>query len=261
MPMPPPTRSGRGTSRRKPFPSGPRTPSSSPRSSAQRALVPGPIGSIKTPSSPGGARQRLIGRGRRRPGASSMKNWPGRPGSPPPRRTRSSVYGPTGSTPATLSGARLAGTDALLQGEGGLGPGVTDRVHGRGGAREGRDARDARDERGFADQVAGGAGIGSVRCVHDEIAAAPPHEVDDCAALLDRLDLEAGGGERARGAVGRDEREAEPGQRGRDRDEGRLVVVANGEERRTRGGQRPAGRALCLGERGRQVGGARPHLA
>jgi hypothetical protein len=38
------------------------------------ARVPGPIGSIRNASSPGGARQRLIGRGSSRPGASSMKN-------------------------------------------------------------------------------------------------------------------------------------------------------------------------------------------
>jgi len=42
-------------------------------------------------SSCGGTRQRLIGRGSRRPGASSMKNCPGSPGSRPPRATRSSV--------------------------------------------------------------------------------------------------------------------------------------------------------------------------
>ena len=43
------------------------------------------------PSSPGGARQRLIGRGSTRPGGESMKNCPGLPGSSSPRSTRSSV--------------------------------------------------------------------------------------------------------------------------------------------------------------------------
>ena len=47
---------------------------------AASAAVPGPIGSIRNPSSPGGARQRLIGRGSVRPGGWSMKNWPGVPG-------------------------------------------------------------------------------------------------------------------------------------------------------------------------------------
>ena len=37
----------------------------------------GPIASSRKLSSPGGAWQRLIGRGRSRPGASSMKNCPG----------------------------------------------------------------------------------------------------------------------------------------------------------------------------------------
>ena len=52
--------------------------------SAQSAWVPGPIASSRNASSPGGAWQRLIGRGSTRPGASSMKNWPGTPGSSPP---------------------------------------------------------------------------------------------------------------------------------------------------------------------------------
>ena len=87
----------------KPLPSGPSTWIAAPGSSAQSARVPRPSGSMRNASSPGGARQRLIGRGSSRPGASSMKNCPGRPGSSSPRSTRSSVYGPTLSRPVTLS--------------------------------------------------------------------------------------------------------------------------------------------------------------
>ena len=47
MPMPPPTISGRSTSRSKPLPSGPRTWIASPGRAAARARVPGPIGSIE----------------------------------------------------------------------------------------------------------------------------------------------------------------------------------------------------------------------
>ena len=49
---------------------------------------------MRNASSPGGAWHRLIGRGSSRPGASSMKNWPGIPGSSPPRSSRRSEYGP-----------------------------------------------------------------------------------------------------------------------------------------------------------------------
>ena len=75
----------------KPFPSGPSTPIESPGRAAQSARVPGPIGSIRKPSSPSGARHSDIGRGSSRPGASSMKNCPGMPGSTSPRATRRSV--------------------------------------------------------------------------------------------------------------------------------------------------------------------------
>ena len=73
-------------SSRKPFPSGPRTCSSSPRLELRRARGSRARSrSIRNASSPRGARQRLIGRGSSRPGASSMKNCPGTPGSSPPR--------------------------------------------------------------------------------------------------------------------------------------------------------------------------------
>ena len=74
------------TSSRKPLPSGPKIAISSPGSSSAIARVPGPTGSTRKPSSPRGAWQSESGRGRTRPGASSMKNWPGVPGSSAPRR-------------------------------------------------------------------------------------------------------------------------------------------------------------------------------
>ena len=71
----PPTSSGRSTSSRKLFPSGPRIPMRSPGPSSARALVPGPIASEGGAELPRGAIERLIGRGSTRPGVSSMKNW------------------------------------------------------------------------------------------------------------------------------------------------------------------------------------------
>ena len=73
----------------------------SPGATPAIASVPGPIGSTRNASSPAGARQSENGRGSSRPGASSMKNWPGSPGSSPPRSTRTSVYGPTASIART----------------------------------------------------------------------------------------------------------------------------------------------------------------
>src|SRR5712691_9981328 len=189
MPIPPPTSSGRSTLRRKPFPSGPRMWSSSPGSSAHNARVPGPIASIKNASSLGGARQRLIGRGSSRPGASSMKNCPGTPGSSPPRPTRSSVYGPTFSFARTLSRSRLT-FDPLLEGEGLLGARVRDRVHSGGGA-------------------------GALGGVDDEVAAAASDQVDDgqltpiLAHLPYAFHLEPELGERAGGPGGGHQLEAE----------------------------------------------------
>src|SRR5205823_2155446 len=141
--------------------------------------------SSRKPSSPRGATQSDIGRGSNRPGASTMKNWPGVPGSRLPRSTRTSAYGPTASTPATLRRSRRGlDIDPLLEGERGLGTGVGDRVHGRGGAGDGRDARDPRREGRLADQVAVGtrarADLGRV---HDEIAASTPDQVDDARLL------------------------------------------------------------------------------
>src|SRR5262245_4353749 len=236
IPIPPPTSSGRSTSRRKPFPSGPRTAISSPASSAHSARVPGPIGSIRNASSPGGARQRLIGRGRTRPGASSMKNCPGIPGSSPPRRTRRSVYGPTASVATTSARSRLD-LDALLERERRLAPRVRDRVHRRRRAGERRDARYARGERGLADQVAVAAGAaGALGRVHDEVAAALADQVDDVRLgglghLGDALRGEARALEHVGRPVRRQQPEAEPGERGRDRDERGLVAAAHGEER------------------------------
>ena len=59
-------------------------------------LRPGPDRVEQERELAAGARQRLIGRGSSRPGASSMKNCPGMPGSSPPRSSLRSVYGPDG---------------------------------------------------------------------------------------------------------------------------------------------------------------------
>ena len=105
------------------------------------ACVPGPIGSIRNASSPGGARQRLIGRGSSRPGASSMKNCPGcarlEPAALDPQQ-RVRARRPRGYE--TVRRSRL-GIDALLQRQRELGARVRDRVHGGGGAGDRRDAR------------------------------------------------------------------------------------------------------------------------
>ena len=55
--------------------------------------------------------------------------------------------------------------------------------------------------------------------------------------------------------------EPELRERAGDRDDRDLVGVANGQERAPAGRERAAGGALGLGERGREVGGARHHLA
>src|SRR5918996_4603674 len=231
-PIPPPTRSGRSTLRQKPLPSGPSTASRSPRSAAARARVPGPTGSMRKASSPGGARQRLIGRGRMWPGGESMKNWPGRPGSSAPRATRSSRYGPSGSL---ATSGRSSLRNALLQGEGLLGARARDRLDRGRGARERRDARDARDERRFSDEVAVRAGAAAGGRVDDQYASASrttPHEVDDArlapllANLADAADGEAGGGQSPRRACGRAELEAEDGEIGPDPDDALLVGIA-----------------------------------
>ena len=107
---------------------------------ARRARAcPGPIGSIRNASSPAAARQTLIGRGSTRPGASSMKNWPGTPRRARRCSTRSSVYGPTCSVPVTLRSSRLM-LDPLLEGARDLLARVRDRVDGEPGAGERRDA-------------------------------------------------------------------------------------------------------------------------
>src|SRR5215216_1090147 len=104
------------------------------------------------------------------------------PGSSPPRSTRTSVYGPTASTPITLSRSRL-GTDSLLERLRDLAAGVGDRVYGGGGAGKRGDARDARGQRSLADQVAVRAGARALRRIDDEVAAPAADEVDHGRAL------------------------------------------------------------------------------
>src|SRR5581483_5856319 len=238
IPIPPPTRSGRSTSRRKPFPRGPSTWMRSPRASAQSASVPGPTASTRNASSPVGARQSESARGSSLPGASSMKNCPGTPGSRPPRSSRRSVYAPTASTPVTLRSSRL-GIDPLLQRQCLLGPRVRDGVHGRGGAGDGGDARHAAHERGLADRVSVRACIAALGGVDDEVAAPAADEVDDgelvavrLAQLAHGLDVETCTGQCGGGSLGRVQPEAEAGERGGDRDRGLLLRRPDREEHR-----------------------------
>src|SRR3989304_5259304 len=76
----------------------------SPQAAEASAREPGPTGSIRKASSWRGAKQRLIGRERTRPGASSMKNWPGTPGWSPAgagaARARPADEGTAGGAPA-----------------------------------------------------------------------------------------------------------------------------------------------------------------
>src|SRR2546423_10331180 len=261
MPMPPPTSTGRSTSSRNPWPSGPKTWTASPRPSLQSDSVPGPTGSIRKASSPAGARQSESARGRSRPGASSMKNWPGDPGSTPPRSKRSSVYGPTGSAPATRSSSRRGSDtdhlhlDPLLERERVLVPRGSDRMHPGSSARERRDARDTRCECGFANRVTVRASVPALGRVQDEIATALANEVDDGLAFVDLLDIEARDAKRLRGAARRHEREAEPGERGGHRNERGLISIAHREERRPVRRKRPSRRTLRFRERRREVAG------
>src|SRR4051812_16889167 len=99
------------------------------------------------------------------------------PGSRPPRWSRRRVYGPTVSTPATLSASRFG--MSLLKRKRILAARVRDRVNRGLRAGERRDARHAGDESCFSDQIAVAAGAGALRRVDDEVAAAAPDQVDD----------------------------------------------------------------------------------
>ena len=83
-----------------------------PRSRASR----GRSGRRGSRARPDGARQRLKGRGSSRPGASSMKNCPGSPGSSPPRARRTSAYGPIASFATTRRRSRRIAQPACGQG-------------------------------------------------------------------------------------------------------------------------------------------------
>src|SRR5438034_673859 len=243
MPMPPPTSRGLPTSRRKPLPSGPKTASSSPASSSARALVPGPIGSIRNASSRGGAKQRLIGRGNARPGASSMKNCPGIPRSSDPRATRRSAYGPIHSTSTTLRRSRFM---PLLQRERRLRARLRNGLDGCARNRERGDAGHACDDRGFANRVPVASSVATLGGVDDEVDAAAAYECDDGFTFADVFDGDRRECERARRPFGCDELEAEGDEVARDRDDAELVVVADGEKGSTTGGERTAGSTLGL---------------
>src|SRR3990172_7591545 len=236
----------------------------SPQAAEASAREPGPTGSIRKASSWRGAKQRLIGRERTRPGASSMKNWPGTPESSPPRSRRTSRYGPTSSAARTLSASRR---NAFLEGEGVLMTRAPDGLDRGEGAPAGRHARDAGGERRLADEGTVGAGAASRRCVDDEVAAPAADEVDDrrprarLGHLAHALDRQPGRGERTRRPRRRAESESELGELPAELDRRRLVGVADGEESRSARRQRPARSALRLRERRREVVRARHHLA
>ena len=165
------------------------------------------------------------GRGSTRPGASSMKNWPGRPARASPgergrghtgRSTRRPRRGAAHDAARQASG--VAALLALLEREDGLRARVRDRLDGGAGGGEGRDARNARDHRRLPDRVAVAAGVAAFRRVDDQVDAAGAHERDDRVALVDRLHRDARQLERAdacprsRGARSQGRREpARPG--------------------------------------------------
>src|SRR5215211_5879121 len=264
MPIPPPTSNGRSTLRQNPFPSGPRTAMRSPREAFTRARVPGPTGSMRNPNSCVRAMQRLIGRGRRRPGGESMKNWPGFPVESGPRPSLRSVYGPTRSAAMTLSRARR---NTFLEGEGLLAPRPRDCLDRGEGAGQRGDAGNPSGEGGLADEIAVRARTSARRCIDDEITAAAADEVDDGGAapsfrdLADTANLESRLRKRVRGSCSGAQLEADVRQPSTEHDNGVLVRVAYGQEDTAADRQRTAGRPLSLRERGREIGGGRHHLA
>src|SRR5688500_2197700 len=151
-----------------------------------------------------------------------MKNWPGIPASSPPRSTRSSVYGPTGSAATTLRRSRLM-LDPLLQRVRDLLARVRDRIDGEPCAGERRDARNAAGEGCLPDPRAVLPGARTLRGVDDEVALAGADRVDDGVALLDDRHVEPGCGEHCGGAGRREQVEAEVDQAGGDRADDRLV--------------------------------------
>src|SRR6476659_9308099 len=113
-----------------------------------------------------------------------MKNWPGRPTSPPSLRSTSSVYAPTASTRSTTSRRAGSANDMRFL-DNGLGVQILkrhrrhrlrlgDRLDGRGRTGQRRDAGDVVADRGLADLVAVGA------CSPAEWGV--DHQVDDAAA-------------------------------------------------------------------------------
>ena len=149
-------------------------------------------------------RQRLIGRGSTRSGGWSMKNWPGMPGSRPPR-----------STGAACTGRRLEAGDAKPFALRHAVPGATMRPRcARSRSRGWPLARPTSVVMQGTRATSAPRGSGSRRCVpralrsvDDEIAASAADAVDDrrrlalLRHLADPLDREPGGGERRRGAA------------------------------------------------------------
>ena len=176
IPIPPPTSSGRSTSR--------------PEAVAERAEDVDRVAGLERGerARPGPDRvdqERELARRREAEAHRPRQQPPGRleheelardrPARAPPRSTRSSVYGPTASVlrdryaRSRLSSIRSWRRQRELRAR------VRDRVHGGRGAGDRRDAGDARDERGLADPVAVRAlQRAAERRVDDEVAAAAP---------------------------------------------------------------------------------------
>ena len=180
MPIPPATRSGRRTSRSKPLPSGPKTWIASPRPSAQRARVPGPIGSTRNWSSPDTARHRLIGRGSTRRSL-EHEELSGNTRLEIPSLEPDEPVGPICSTPIARNRSRRAFTPRSRCAPAATAPTRLShsRSHARPPPRRDRGhTRHACDERGLTDEIAVGARTASLRRVDDEIATPAAHEVD-----------------------------------------------------------------------------------
>ena len=153
----------------------------------------------------------------------------------------------------------------VLQRDRGDAAGLCDCLHRRRRARQRGDAGDVVADGGLADLVAVAAGAASERRVDDQVDGRLTDQVDHVGRALGdlahRLDGDPDPLQRAGGAVGGDQLEAERLQQCRQHRRRRLVGVAYRQEHAALARQRPAGGALGLGEGGRKVGPDPHHLS
>ena len=137
-----------------------------------------------------------------------------------------------------------------------------DRADGGGGAGERGDARHLVHHRGAADRAIVEERLAAERRVDDEIDLAVDDLVGDVRPafvhLEDDVDVEAVGAQVGGGPARRDQAEAELGEIARDRQQVRLVVVVDADERRAALGQPLPDRQLRLRERDAEVASTRP---